>query len=121
LDGCENVEGALDFAHWLTTNTDGLLDLGLFPAVKADELPTPEDLSTFYGDTDVYSLLQDSANNLETPWTFAPTYSALAPKISDLLNDSVTGETTLSDALDSIQDMSLSSMEEEGINASAAN
>src|SRR5699024_1001388 len=32
LDGCENVEGALDFAHWLTTNTDGLLDLGLFPA-----------------------------------------------------------------------------------------
>lgn len=120
LAGCENPAETLEFANWLNTNTEGLLDLGLFPAAASDSLETPEELSAFFGGEDVYAHLSEAAGNISTPWTFAPTYSAFSSSIGDGIASAVTGKTTIPELLESVQQQSLDTMAESGIAAVAA-
>ncbi|MEO6530143.1 MAG: sugar ABC transporter substrate-binding protein [Specibacter sp.] len=120
LAGCKNPAETLKFANWLNTNTDGLLDLGLFPAASSTTLKTPESLSTFFGGEDVYSYLSDAAGNIKTPWTFAPSYSKFSSTIGDGIAASVTGKTTIPALLKDLQKSSLDSLTEAGIAAVAA-
>jgi len=120
LEGTEHAEEALEFANWLNTNVDGLLGLGLFPATQGAEIATPENISAYFGGEDVYGLLADASENIETPWLFPPTYGDLSKELTDGIAAVTNGQTTLPDVLTGFQDSSLSAFEQAGIDATPA-
>lgn len=119
LEGTEHAAEALEFANWLNTNVDGLLSLGLFPATAEAELTTPENISTFFGGQDVYALLGEAAQNVDTQWLFPPVYSDLSKVLTDGIAEVRNGTSTLPDVLQGLQDDSLTTFEQAGINASS--
>ncbi|MFF2267365.1 ABC transporter substrate-binding protein [Cellulosimicrobium cellulans] len=120
LEGTEHAEEALEFANWLNTNVDGLLSLGLFPATQGAEIATPENISAYFGGEDVYGLLAQASENIETPWLFPPTYSDLSKELTDGIAAATNGQTTLPEVLETLQQSSLSAFEQADINASPA-
>ncbi|MGO1638201.1 MAG: ABC transporter substrate-binding protein [Ancrocorticia populi] len=118
LEDAEHPEEALEFANWLNTNVDGLLDLGLFPATSGAEIATPDHIEEFFGGDDVYGLLAEASDNIETQWLFPPTYSDLSLEMSDGIAKITSGSSDgLPELLEQLQQSSLDSFEQAGINA----
>ncbi|WP_416393526.1 MULTISPECIES: ABC transporter substrate-binding protein [unclassified Curtobacterium] len=115
----KHTAAALKFANWLNTNTTGLMDLGLFPATANAKITTPENIKTYFSGDDVYGLLSDAANNVDTQWLFAPGYATFSKSLSDGIADVRNGKTTLPKLLQSLQSQSLSDLKSAGISASA--
>lgn len=120
MEGSEHAAEALEFADWLNTNVEGLLGLGLFPATSGATIETPETISTYFGGQDVYGVLAEASENIETPWLFPPTYTDLSKSLTDGIAQVTNGQTTLPDVLADLQEQSLSSFDAAGINATAA-
>lgn len=63
VKGCKYPEQAVKFAHWWSTNIEGLSGLGLLPAAKADSIETPENLKEFFSGQDIYEEFITANNN----------------------------------------------------------
>ena len=120
LEDAEHPEEALEFTKLAaqTKRSDGLLDLGLFPATSGAEIATPDHIDEFFGGDDVYGLLAEASDNIETQWLFPPTYSDLSLEMSDGIAKITSGSSDgLPELLEQLQQSSLDSFEQAGINA----
>jgi multiple sugar transport system substrate-binding protein len=117
LEGTEHAAESLEFANWLNTNVEGLLSLGLFPATQGATIATPENISTYFGGQDVYGLLAEAAENIDTPWLFPPTYADLSKEVTDGIAEVTNGQGTLPDLFERLQESSLTGFEQAGIDA----
>ncbi len=119
LQGCEHIDQALEFTDWLNTNVEGLTSIGLFPAAKADGIETPAEIADFFDGQEIFTDLAEAAQQIESPWTFPPIYSSLTGTMEDAISDTVTGNGTLSDFLQLVEDESIAAFDKAGISASA--
>ena len=120
MEGTEHAKEALEFASWLNTNVAGLLDLGLFPATQGAAIETPDHISAYFGGQDVYGLLAEAAESIETPWMFPPTYSDLSKEFTDGIATVTNKQATLTEVLGTLQGSSLSAFEQADIAATPA-
>ncbi len=115
VKGCADPEAALDFAEWFTTDVDGNVDLGEFPAADVETVPTPAELSEYFGGQDVNTTLADAARTIRTGWLWSPMWNSAQTVINDAMGAAVDGTGTLGDLLATIQENQVSSMTDSGI------
>jgi multiple sugar transport system substrate-binding protein len=127
LKGCEHPEEAVEFATWLNSSEESLNILaasdggGLYPAagdaLDFDVVNAPSD---FFGGQVLNEVFRESAENVNVDWAWGPTYSLTDTSLTDGLSQVATGNATLPDVLESLQESTLADLEGRGITASAA-
>lgn len=114
LKGCEYPVEAVDFAHWFTTNVDGLTGLGLLPAAEVESIETPEILKEYFSGQDIYD--EFVIANAEAPVT------TWAPQISEtfrLMGDTqakVGSGADVGEVFDAAQQAAVDSLTSVGLN-----
>lgn len=115
LKGCKNPEGAVEFAHWLNSQTDELLALGLFPATVEESLTTPKSLKDFYGGQPIFDEFLTANDAAAVDFAYAPAIFDSLTALGDGMTDTATQGAPLSDAIRKAQETSVASMEDAGI------
>nr|WP_236778783.1 extracellular solute-binding protein [Agromyces seonyuensis] len=124
LKGCEHPEQAVEFATWLNSSEESLDILaasdggGLYPAAtEALDYDVVNQADDFFGGQNLNEVFKESAQNVNTSWAWGPTYSSTDTALTDGLSKVATGSSTLPDLMGSLQDSTLSDMEDRGISA----
>ena len=115
LKGCKNPEGAVEFAHWLNTQTEELMALGLFPATVEDSLKTPKGLADFYGGQEIFDEFLKANEAAAVDFSYAPAIFDALTALGDGMTTTATQGAPLSDAIAEAQETSVASMEDAGI------
>lgn len=118
LANCAHPAEALEFTNWLNTNTDGLMPLGLFPAVPApaEGFETPEGLKEFFGGQDIYNEFNTANINVNVNWSFSPTTGIAMTALQDGTGKLTQGGDKLPELLPTVQKASVDSLKSAGIN-----
>lgn len=124
LKGCEYPAEAAEFAAWLNSSEESMNILigqgGLYPAaIDAFGYDILSEGVEYYGDQVIFDEFAASAENVDTSWTFGPTYDGTATAYSDGLASVAAGESTLVDVADEVQEVTLTEMTDRGISASS--
>lgn len=115
LKGCENPEGAVKFAHWLNSQTEDLMALGLFPATAEESLATPDSLKTFFGGQDVFKEFLIANEAAATDFAYAPAIGDALTALGDGMTNATTKGAPLADAVTDAQETSVASIDDAGI------
>ncbi|MFF7333481.1 extracellular solute-binding protein [Streptomyces sp. NPDC008150] len=121
LKGCADPEAAWDFAHWLSTDptTFGTLvdKAALYPAAtKLLGLPQLGGKDPYFGGQNIYGVFADASGHVGTGWTWGPLMTKTSADLDDGLGKAWAGRSTISDALRTTQDLTLTEMEKQGLN-----
>ncbi|WP_375385740.1 ABC transporter substrate-binding protein [uncultured Microbacterium sp.] len=123
LKGCKHPAEAAKFATWLNSSDESmdiLIRGGLYPAANdAFNLDVLKQGVDYYGGQVVYDEFAASAKNVDTSWTFGPTYDATATAYTDGLASVASGQGTFVDVANDVQKSTLADMKDRGISASA--
>ena len=114
IKGCEYPEQAMEFAHWLTTDQEGILSLKSFPAMKTDTMTTPDEVKAFFGGAEINQQLAEYATDMR-PWKYSPTWTDGMNQMGDLMSEFKDGTGTLTDLLSSLQTQQVDSMKALGL------
>ncbi|TFV82563.1 extracellular solute-binding protein [Microbacterium sp. dk485] len=114
IKGCEHPDEAMQFANWLTTDMDAILSLKSFPAMKTDEMSTPDEVKTFFGGAEINQELAEYALAMR-PWRYSPTWTEGMTVLGDSMSAFKDGSGTLSDLLATLEAQQIESMKALGI------
>lgn len=122
LKGCDYPEQATEFANWLNSAEESMDilvgDGGLYPAATAAlEYPILKDGVDFYGGQVIFDEFAESAQNADSSWTFGPTYVGTSTAYADGFSAVAAGERTLMEVADTVQEVTLTEMQDRGIAA----
>ncbi|MBV7282257.1 MULTISPECIES: ABC transporter substrate-binding protein [unclassified Corynebacterium] len=114
LKGCENPEGATEFANWFNTQIPELTTQGLLPAAKGD-VTTPEDLQKVYGEDNVYETIAEANANMNPNFAFSPTWPVVKQQINTDAGKVGSEGMTLDEVLTNAQKQGVSSLKDAGV------
>ena len=105
LKGCEYPAQAAEFAAWLNSSEESMNILigqgGLYPAaIEAFGYDILSEGVEYFGDQVIFDEFAASAENVDTSWTFGPTYDGTATAYSDGFASVAAGESTLVEVAD---------------------
>ncbi|MFC4333408.1 extracellular solute-binding protein [Streptomyces andamanensis] len=120
LKGCDNPEGAWEFAHWLGTDRDafgGLVEkAALYPAAKKLlDLPQLKGGDPYFGGQKIYDVFAAAAPQVNSSWTWGPLMTKTAADLDDGLGKAWAGKGTIAGALSGAQDKTVSEMKKQGL------
>lgn len=112
LKGCDYPKESVEFAHWFTTNNEGLTGLGLLPPTQVSSLETPEQFKTFFGGQAIYDeFIAANQNAPQIHW--APQIAEMIRVFGDGLAKVGNGG-TIAQAYQDAQDTALKSLTDAG-------
>lgn len=121
LKGCKNPKEATEAAVWLTTNADSVTSLiketGIYPAaVTGQKLPALTTGSGFFINADkTADIFTSAAQNTPDQWVWGPNMTSVQPKINDGLKVIGSGQGTVSDLLDTVQESTIADLKSQGL------
>ena len=127
LDGCEHPAEAVEFAAWLNSDEASLEILsapdkgGLYPAAEAAlDFDVVNQEVAYYGGQNIFEEFAASSAQVDTSWTFGPTWDGTDTTFADGFAAVAAGSSSLSDVQGAAQEATLEAMTSRGISASAA-
>ncbi|MFB2580272.1 ABC transporter substrate-binding protein [Herbiconiux sp. P15] len=120
LKGSDHPYEAAQFALWLNTSDEALTMLNqeanLYPAtVEGLDLPVLSEGVAFYGDQPIYDVFADASTEVDANFTWGPTMTQTYADIADGFGRALGGSGTLSEALQSGQEKTISALEAQSI------
>ncbi|HVK24534.1 MAG TPA: hypothetical protein VM677_24510 [Actinokineospora sp.] len=120
LTGCKDVQGAVDFANWMSTDSGSLeiliKEAATFPAAtKGTSAGSLTDPLPFFGGQKVYEVFAEAAKTMSGTWRFGPANAATEKAYSDALKPVVSRERTMSQGLDIAQKSLVDSLKTKGL------
>ncbi|WP_457967305.1 extracellular solute-binding protein [Arthrobacter sp. D1-29] len=121
LKGCKNPKEATEAAVWLTTNADSVTSLiketGIYPAaVSGQKLPALTAGSDFFINADkTAEIFTSAAQNTPDKWVWGPNMTSVQPKMNDGLKVIGSGQGTVSELLDTVQESTISELKSQGL------
>lgn len=120
LTGCEDVQGAVDFANWMSTDEGALKILvdeaASFPAAtngaSIGSLSEPLD---FYGGQKVYEVFAAAAPTINPSWHFGPANTETENAYADAMKPVLDDERTMRDGLDVAQESLVDALTTKGL------
>ena len=121
LKGCKNPKEATEAAVWLTTNADSVTSLiketGIYPAaVSGQKLPALTTGSEFFINADkTADIFTSAAQNTPDQWVWGPNMTSVQPKMNDGLKVIGSGQGTISELLDTVQESTIADLKSQGL------
>lgn len=120
LKGCGNDKGAVEFATWMSTNRGEFSKLvdsaALYPAATSlRDLPVLQKGDDYFGGQKIYDVFAKASGDVSDDWTWGPTMSTTSTALDDGLGSAWAGKSTISDALTTAQDKTVTQMKSEGL------
>jgi multiple sugar transport system substrate-binding protein len=120
LKGCNQPQAATDFAIWMSTNDASVTNLiqntGIYPASKSGlALPAVNAPSAYYGGQNIFTVFKAAADATNTTWKWGPTMNQVEADFTDGLKQAGAGQTTIPDALTTVQDKTVAAMKNQGL------
>ncbi|WP_181765642.1 ABC transporter substrate-binding protein [Streptomyces albidus (ex Kaewkla and Franco 2022)] len=125
LQGSRHPEEALEFAHWLNTDSksiDLLVAAGYgWPGARIDlEKSALGKRDPFFGNQRYNEVFEESDGQIDTSWKWAPTNTQSFDHIKDAFGRAAAGRGTLVDALNDVQGRVLDDLAAKGLKARSA-
>ncbi len=110
---------ATEFAMWLNTNQQSIDDMikgaAIFPADQAaDSSSLLSSPLAFYGNQNVFQLFKDASPQVNVNFQWGPTINQVYTNMGDDFANVVNGQGTLSDALNTLQQQTVTFMKSQG-------
>lgn len=107
LKGCAHPDRAVEFAHWMSTNSQAIAPLidkgGLWPAsLEGLKSPQLDKGVAFYGGQKIYEPFKKISREIQTDWTWGPLQSQVDRDFNELL-PKLSKNNTAPDALREVQ------------------
>lgn len=118
---------ATEFAQWLNTNQQSVQDMvngaQLYPALSSslNILQPSSAVTTFYSDQNIFSVFQAASSNVNVTFQWGPTMNQVFTDLGNDFSTAVNGKTTLSAALNQLQNSTLQDMKNTGFSVQAGN
>lgn len=124
LKDCESPEAAWEFAHWMSTDREVFGTLvekaSLFPAATSLlDLPALTSGDPYFGGQKIYEVFAEAAPRVNTDWTWGPVMTKTTADLNDGLGKAWAGKGTISDALGTAQDKTVTALEKQGMQVSS--
>src|SRR6185437_11721930 len=124
VSGTKHAKEAEEFVRWYLTDPGslkiGVNEIGWFPSnlqaqQTAATAPDPFFAGTTAGGQVVDQTFVQAGNNINSAWTFPPDLTVVVQKQGDDFNAAVSNHTTLSAALDTLQQQVVSDLQSQNI------
>ncbi|WP_158674602.1 ABC transporter substrate-binding protein [Streptomyces hoynatensis] len=108
FEGSDHPYEATQFALWLNTHPESVAILneegGAYPAAAdGTRLPALTGPQPFFGDRDIYQVINEAAGNIDHDWVWGPTMSTTFSTLEDEMAGVLDGAQSFRDALDATQ------------------
>lgn len=118
--GSENVYEAAKFALWLNTSEEALTLLNeaanLYPATtEGQQLPALKEGVEFYGGQDIYTVFTEAGETVPGDFVWGPTMTQVYNDVADGFSAAVSGDATLTEALESAQGSTIEALQAQSI------
>lgn len=123
VDGCENIEGALEFANWMSTDEEVLTILieeaAIFPAsTSGADHPSLAAEVEYFGGQRIFEVFVEANTVVDPTWAWGPMTSQTGAVFSEEMQPVIDGTASLSDGLQSVQAGVLKTLEAKGLSVS---
>ncbi len=120
LKGCKDVQGAVDFANWMSTDEDAMSILidkaALFPAsTKGQQNPALQKGVAFFGGQKIFQEFSEYAKTIDPTWAYGPLNTETGAAIKDAFKGATTGTATLSEGLAAAQKAVVAAVKAKGL------
>lgn len=120
LTGCKDVQGAVDFANWMSTDDAALKVLieeaASFPAAsKGTGLGSLSEPLDFFGGQKVYEVFAAAAPSINPNWQFGPANAETGNSYADAMKPVLEGKRTMSEGLDVAQKALVEALKTKGL------
>jgi len=104
VSGCDNVEGALEFANWMSTDEDALQILidqaAVFPAsLSGATHPALDTEVEYFGGQQIFQVFVEANEVVDSTWAWGPMTTQTGESFDSAMQPAVDGTGTLSDGL----------------------
>lgn len=111
LKGCKNIDRAVEFAHWLSTDPEAANILiekgGLWPASLAGlDSPSLDKPVAFYSNEKIYEPFKEISKKIKLDWTWGPLQNQVNKDFEDLM-PKVTKTNTIMDTVATINERAI--------------
>jgi|SRR5579875_1644074 multiple sugar transport system substrate-binding protein len=115
---------ATEFAEWLNTNQQSIdymiQGASIFPAdAAADSSPLLSSPIAYYGNENVFQLFKDASPEVNVNFQWGPTINQVYTNMGDDFANVVNGQGTLSSALDTLQQQTITFMKSQGFSVTS--
>lgn len=119
LKGCKNVDKAIEFAHWMSTDAKAAEKLikvgGLWPAsLTGLDSPVLDEPVEFYGNEKIYEPFKEISKSIKLDWTWGPLQNEVNTDIQNIM-PKVDKSNTIADAYDQIQKNAVEAIKAKGM------
>jgi multiple sugar transport system substrate-binding protein len=114
---------ATDFAVWLNTNQQSLDDMikgaNIYPAYQpALDSPLVNTPNAFFGNQNLGQLFKEQSTHVNVNFQWGPTINQVYTDLGDNFSNAVNGKGTLTDALNTVQQSTITFMKKQGFSVS---
>lgn len=119
----KHPQEAAQFAEWLNTNAQSVQDMvtgaQLYPALQsALNTPASSATTTFYSGQDINQIFKAASADVDIHFQWGPTMNDVFTTLGDSFSNAVAGKTTLSAALNDLQNSTVQDMQKQGFSVS---
>jgi multiple sugar transport system substrate-binding protein len=119
----KNPKEATEFATWLNTNQQSLDDMitgnNIYPAYQpALASPLVNGPQSFFGNQNINAVFKQASTQVDVNFQWGPTMNQVYTDMGDNFANSVNGKGTLKDALDTVQQSTVTFMQKQGFSVS---
>lgn len=123
VSGCDNVQGALEFANWMSTDEDALQILidqaAVFPAsVPGSSHPALDSEVEYFGGQQIFRVFVDANKAVDSTWAWGPMTTQTGESFDTAMQPAINGEGTLSDGLADAQANIVKVLDAKGLSVS---
>jgi multiple sugar transport system substrate-binding protein len=120
IKGSKHPKEAAAFAVWLNSDPGSLEEMikgnNIFPATKdGANLPILNQANPYFSDQKVNDIFREAASNVDPSWTWGPTMDQVYADIGDSFTAATNGTGTLSAALDTIREKTVTDLKGKGL------
>jgi multiple sugar transport system substrate-binding protein len=115
----QHAKEATEFAEWISGDPQSeeleIKNGGVYPALaSATDSPTLNSPDPFFGGQNINEVLKPTAAKVDTNFTWGPTMDQVYNDLSDQFANAVNGKGTLNDALNTVQQSTVTFMKKQG-------
>jgi multiple sugar transport system substrate-binding protein len=116
---------ATDFAVWLNTNQDSLDEMikgaNIYPAyLPALDSPLVNGTNAFFGNQAIDAIFKDGSAHVDANFQWGPTVDQVYNDMNDNFANAINGRGTLVDALNTVQQSTITFMKKQGFSVSTS-
>lgn len=120
LSGCQDMEGAVEFANWMSTDDAAVQILideaSAFPASKPGMAnPAIGMEKSFFGEQKILEVFAESVPFISTDWQYGPVNTQTGATFRDAMTPASEGKITLSEGLTNAQAAFIKDLEAKGL------